>query len=227
MAMESIINSAKAKLRNFYYTIHDGTENDNNIKLPHGGAALAAACFYVSVLEFENRVQTKTVCTLPAIQESAQSVRDCKANRQTRDVTEIKILKYAKRLHEYGLCAVKVPEIGAQTLQFKPKSASLQHARMAIFNQCHPTRIFLPLNKSWGMRIGDTKQGVLYIAAVKSTGEAFTAGIRKGDYICQMNKEHIDIDYTPKKFETYVKSLKGKKSTKNIVEITIMRKKKN
>ena len=95
MAMESIIRSSKAKLRNFYYAIHDGSENDNNIKLPHGGAALAAACFYASVLEFENRVKIKTVCTLPAIQESAQSVRDCKATRQTRDVTEIKILKYA------------------------------------------------------------------------------------------------------------------------------------
>ena len=227
MAMDSIINSAKAKLRSFYYSIHDGSKNDNNLKLPHGGAALAAACFYVSILEFESRTKSKTVCTLPAIQESAQSVRDCKSNRQTRDVTEIKILKYAKRLQKYGLCAVKVPEIGAQTLQFKPKSASLQHARMAIFNQCNPSRIFLPIDKSWGIRIGDTKQGVLYIESVKSTGEAFSAGIRKGDYICQMNKEHISIDYTPKKFETYVKLLKEHKTSKHIVELTIMRKKKN
>ncbi len=227
MAMDSIIKSAKAKLRRFYYSIHDGSVSDNNIKLPHGGAALAAACFYVAVLEFEHRVKHKTACTLPAIQESAQSVRDCKTNRQTRDVTEIKILKYAKRLQRHGLCGVTVPEIGAQTLQFKPQSASLQHARMAIFNKCHPTRIFLPIDKSWGIRIGDTKQGILYVESVKSSGEAFSAGIRKGDYICQLDKELIDIDFTPKKFETFVKSTKQKQSKKQIVEITIMRKKKN
>lgn len=230
MAIEGIIKKAKMKLQKFYYSIHDEdeqSEDDNGRKMPHGGAALAAACFYASVLEFEKRVGYKTACTLPAIQESAQSVRDLKNGRTTRDVTDIKILKYAKMLQNNGLCTAPVPQIGAKTLQFHPKSSALEHARMAIFNACARTNFHLPTNKAWGMQVGDTKQGVLYIESVNSTGEAFKAGIRKGDYVFQVAKQLVHFELNPTKFAKMVSSIKAQSSSVPVVEFTIMRKRKN
>lgn len=230
LAIEGIIKRAKAKLQKFYYSIHDEDEqpeDDNKRKMPHGGAALAAACFYAAVLEFERRVGYKTVCTLPAIQESAQSVRDLKYGRTTRDVTDIKILRYTKMLQNNGLCTAPVPQIGAKTLQFHPKSSALEHARMAIFNACARTNFHLPTDKTWGMQVGDTKQGVLYIESVHSSGEAFKAGIRKGDYIFQVAKQLIHFEMNPTKFAKMVSTIKAKSSTVPVIEFTIMRKRKN
>lgn len=230
LAIESIIKTAKMKLQKFYYGIHDEDvqpADDISRKMPHGGAALAAACFYAAVLEFESRVGYKTACTLPAIQESAQSVRDLKHGRITRDVTDIKILKYAKMLQKNGLCTAPVPQIGAKTLQFHPKSSALEHARMAIFNACARTNFHLPSNKAWGMQVGDTKQGVLYIETVNSSGEAFKAGIRKGDYIFQVAKQLVHFDLNPTKFAKMVSTIKAQSSSVPVIEFTIMRKRKN
>ena len=228
VAIESLIKSAKAKLKRFYYSIHnDEIVCDDEGKLPHGGAALAAACFYCAVLEFENRVGYKTPCTLPAIQESAQAVRDKRSGRRCRDVTDAKILKYSSMLKRYGLCVALIPQIGAETLRFHPKSAALEHARMAIFNECHPVRFHLPTAESWGISVGDTKQGVLYIERCTSTGNAWKQGVRKGDYIFQMERETLDIEFTPNKFALRIQNLRQRLVDKPVIELTIMRKKKN
>lgn len=224
-AVETMAKCAKTKLRLFYKRIH-GQEDDESEKMPHGGAAIAAACFYATVLEFEKRTHIKTVCTLPAIARAAQAVRDHKRGRRTRDVTENVILRYTKKLKKYELCHAPVPEIGAKTLQFTPKSASLEHARMSMFSECRPARFFLPVDKSWGMKVGDTKMGALYVESVDTASNAFLAGIRKNDYIFQMNKENVGVDYTPSKFATHVQTLK-RSFAKPVIEVTIMRKKKN
>lgn len=228
MAIESIIKSAKAKLKRFYYSIHnDEIVCDDEGKLPHGGAALAAACFYCAVLEFEKRVSYKTQCTLPAIQESAQGARDQKNGRKCRDVTDAKILRYSSLLKRYGLCNVIIPQIGAETLRFHPKSAALEHARMAIFNECHPVRFHLPTSEAWGISVGDTNQGVLYIERCTTTSAAWKQGVRKGDYIFQMEKETLDIKFTPNKFAKRIENLRQRLVDKPVIELTIMRKKKN
>lgn len=228
MAMESLLRRSKAKLKRFYYMVHDDTalDTDSEGKLPHGGAALAAACFYCAVLEFETRVGYKTPCTLPAIQESAQSCRDIRHNRKCRDVTDRKILRYAGILKKHGLCQVKIPEIGAETLRFHPKSAGLQHARMAIFGECSPVRVHLPTKEGWKMRIGNTGQGVLYINAVQVGGHAWEQGIRKGDYLFQIEQETMDIHCTPKVLEKHIRDLRKRLSKKPVIQLTLMRKKK-
>ena len=220
--IDSLIRRAKIKLKRFYYTIkgYDG-------KMPHGAAAIAAACFYATVLEHEHCIGKRTICTLPAIQRSAQQSRDLKKGRNTRNVTENTILRYTKILKRYGLCDAAVPEIGAKTLRFRPQSSALEHARMAIFSECAPTKFHLPKTKQWGIRIGNTNQGVLYVNSVDTEGSAFAAGIRKGDYVFQLEKEVINCDITPDKFERLVKSHKLKSSGPPVLEIAIMRKKKN
>lgn len=231
-AMESLIKIAKNKLRLFYKSIHpryEDKESDDvqsHEKLPHGGAALAAACFYATILEFEHRTRQRTICTLPAIAEFAQTLRDKKAGRQTRDVTENVILRYAKRIKRRGYCTVRIPELGAKTLQFQPKSASLEHARMAIFNQCAPFRFALPSDQKWGIDIKDTKQGALVIHSANTTQAAFTAGLRQGDYIFELNRNVIGVSVSPSLLETQVKKLRQQKD-KRVIEVTIMRKKKN
>ena len=224
-AMESLVKTAKNKLRLFYRSVHPKGSKDDAEKLPHGGAALAAACFYVTVLEFEHRVHCRTLCTLPAIAEFAQQLRDKKVGRQTRDVTENVILRYAKRIKRRGFCSVRLPEIGAKTLQFKPKSASLEHARMALFSQCAPFRFALPSDQTWGIDIKDTKQGVLVIHATNTTKAAFAAGLRQGDYIIELNRSVVGVSVSPSLLETQVKKLRQQKD-KRVIEVTIMRKKK-
>ena len=230
-AMKSLIKTAKNKLRLFYKSIHprykdsEGADVQSHEKLPHGGAALAAACFYATILEFEHRTHQRTVCTLPAIAEFAQTLRDKKSDRQTRDVTENVILRYAKRIKRRGYCSVRIPELGAKTLRFKPKSASLEHARMAVFSQCVPFRFALPSDQTWGIDIKDTKQGVLVIHAANTTKAAFSAGLRQGDYIFELNRDVVGVSVSPSLLETKVKQLRQKDN--RVIEVTIMRKKKN
>jgi hypothetical protein len=224
-AIESIVRLAKAKLKKFYYMVHDGVESDNVRKMPHGGAALAAACFYCAVLEFETRTGYKTLCSLPAIQESAQTEVDRKQSRKTRDVTDLVILKYAKLLKQKGLCQALVPHIGSETLKFTPTSAALEHARMALFGECRPVKFHLPLQEKWGLQIGDTRQGVLYIDSLHTDGIAFETGLRKGDFILQFQGNTMSCDMTPARFSQQVVAAK-QHSSQTQVEISIMRKKK-
>ena len=228
MAIESIIRCAKAKLDIFYRHVHpdDEDEADNQFKLPHGGAALAAACVYCSVLEFESRVGYKTPCTLPALQESAQQCRDQKQGRKCRDVTNEKILRYSKLLRKHELCSVEIPTIGAESLLFHPKDAALQHARMALFSDCYPVKFHLRKDESWGLKVRDTKQGVLTIDSCDPNKMAWKIGIRKEDYIFQVGSETIDISYTLKKFETTILELKKIVDNSSVLQLTIMRKKK-
>jgi len=163
------------------------------------------------------------MCTLPAIQESAQASRDTKRGRKVRDVTDVKILEYARMLKRFGLCSVKIPHINAETLRFHPKSAALEHARLAIFNECQPVRFYLPMTTKWGMKVGDTNQGVLYVESVSTDAAAFKAGIRKGDHIFQIVNHTLDINYTPNKFARLVGEMRKKLSNKPVMEITIMR----
>jgi hypothetical protein len=226
-AMDGIIQHSKAKLKKFYFMIHNDTRHDGqDSKMPHGGAALAAACFYCAVLEFEQRVGFKTACTLPAIQESAQSCRDQKSGRKCRDVTDTKILRYSNILKKYSLCSAKIPEIGAETLRFHPKSAALQHSRMATFAECGIVKFHLPITGSWGIKVGDTKQGALYIDSCSTDGFAWNQGIRKGDYIFQLEKETIDINCTPRKFAEKITNARQRVQHKSVLELAIMRKKK-
>lgn len=225
-ATESIIARSKLKLDVFYRRIHPHNEDDddNSNKLPHGGAALAAACFYCSILEFEERVRYKTPCTLPLIQESAQQCRDQKSGRKCRDVTNAKILKYSRMLQKHGLCSAMVPTIGAESLLFHPRSASLQHARMAIFNGCYIVKFYLPTKNKWGIRVKDTNQGVLVLESCSTDDIAWKTGLRKGDHLFQVDGETIDIDFTSKKLEKKILSLK-KDPLKTAVCIIIMRRK--
>lgn len=225
-AIENIIKRAKVKLTKIYYQVHDEESPDAKEKMPHGGAAVAAACFYASILEFEENSGTKTICTLPAIQESAQAARDHKSGRMTRDVTDLKILKYTTMLSERGLCTAKVPHIGAETLRFHPKSSALEHSRMAIFNVCTPTRFHLPAQGPWGITVEDSKKGVLQIKSAKTSGKAFAAGIRKGDYIFQVNREVANYKLNPTSFQRWVGQMKKQDPSKPMMELTIMRKKK-
>jgi hypothetical protein len=224
-AIERLIRSAKFKVKKLYRCIHYSSEDDddNQRKMPHGVSSLAAACFYVAVLEFEAVTHSKTMCTLPAIQESAQASRDTKRGRKVRDVTDVKILEYARMLKRFGLCSVKIPHINAETLRFHPKSAALEHARLAIFNECQPVRFYLPMTTKWGMKVGDTNQGVLYVESVSTDAAAFKAGIRKGDHIFQIVNHTLDINYTPNKFARLVGEMRKKLSNKPVMEITIMR----
>ena len=224
-AIESMIKSAKSKLKRYYYIIHDESHSHHG-KFPHGGAAFAAACFYCAVLEFENRVGHKTPCTLPRIQEYAQGCRDKKNNRKCRDVTNKKILDYARRLRRLNLCSVKIPDANAETLCFQPQSAAKEHARMALFNKCEPLRIHLPSKESWGIKVGTSDSGCLYIESVSPDGNGWRRGIRNGDYLFQVNGDILGIDYTPKKIERLILSMRDPSYTKPVVELSLMRKKK-
>ena len=149
---------------------------------------------------------------------------DRKHHRSNRDVTDLIILKYAHMLKKCGLCSVFVPQIGAETLKFTATSASLEHARMALFNACKPVKFYLPVDGSWGMQVGDTHQGVLYINSIQSEGVAFDKGLRKGDYIFQLQGQTMGIEITPAVFLRQVVAAKQKEAQLQI-EICIMRKK--
>lgn len=224
MAVELIIKNAQRKCKIFYYAIHDESHDDNNFKMPHGKAQFAAACLYAAVLEFEKSRGFKTPATLPVIIESAQWQVDRKRTRKTRDVTAEVIIKYLGLLKKRNLFEATIPEITAQTLRFKSKDYELQHARLAIFNKCTPTTITLPSKECWGITVGDTKQGVLYIESVRGDSAAFKAGLRKGDYLFQFKSKTVTIQSTPREFEQMV--LEAKKSEKEFIKVGIMREKK-
>jgi len=76
------------------------------------------------------------------------------------------------------------------------------------------------------MRIGNTDQGVLYINAVQVGGHAWEQGIRKGDYIFQIEHETMDIHCTPKGLENHIRDLRKRLSKKPVIQFTLMRKKK-
>lgn len=226
-AAECIGRQAKTKNRMFYRNVHGKDDTDDVNKMPHGKATFAAACFYAAVLEFEKRHQHKTPCSLPAIQEVAQAHRDHKNGRATRDVTIIKIIEYIRKLKDAGLCNAPIPHPDARTLSFHPKSSAVAHARMAIFNGCKPTTFYLPTRGPWGITLEDTEHGVLVFGAVKSSGAAFAAGVRKGDYMFRLNKTVVDCDMSSKSFKTWAERVREQESKKTVIEVTIMRKKKS
>jgi len=226
MAAELIIKNAQHKCKTFYYSIHNenSLDDDNHYKMPHGKAQFAAACLYAAVLEFEKSRGFKTPATLPVIIESAQWEVDRKNDRKTRDVTAEVIIKYLGLLKKRNLFQATIPEITAKTLRFKSKDAELEHARLAIFNKCNPTTITLSSKESWGIKVGDTNQGVLYIESVRGDSAAFQAGLRKGDYLFQFENKTINIISTPRDFEKMV--LTAKKSEKEFIKVGIMREEK-
>jgi len=224
-AVEHIADRAKAKCKKFYYSVHDGLPDDNNRKMPHGKAQFAAACFYAAILEFEESRHLKTICTLVAIQETANYYVDFERHRRTRAVTVEIIIRYAKILQRHGMCQARIPEITANTLRFKSNDSGKEHTRLAIFNKCQMTTIHLPTNKPWGMTVGDTERGVLYVENVSGNSEAFKAGLQKGDYFFQIENETIGVEYTPTTFGQLVGGQK-KKLDKLHIKLNIMREKK-
>jgi len=223
-AVEHIAKRAKAKCKKFYYSVHDGALDDNNRKMPHGKAQFAAACFYAAVLEFEESRCHKTLCTLTAIQETANCYVNFKRYRRTRPVTVDVIIRYTKILKRCGMCQAHIPEITANTLRFRSKNSTKEHTRLAIFNKCQMTIIHLPTDKPWGMTVGDTERGVLYVENVTGNSEAFKAGLQKGDYFFQIEDENIGVEYTPTTFGELVGH--KKKLDKLHIKLNIMREKK-
>lgn len=223
-AVEHIATRAKAKCKKFYYSVHDGQLDDNIRKMPHGKAQFSASCFYAAVLEFEESRRVKTVCTLAAVQESANWFVNFKRGRRTRAVTIEVIIRYTKLLRRHGLCLAHIPEITANTLRFKSKDSTKEHTRLAIFNKCQPTLIHLPADKPWGMTVGDTERGVLYVENVIGNSEAFKAGLKKGDYFFQLEGDVIGVEYTPMTFGQLV--VEKKMLNKPYIKLNIMREKK-
>jgi C-terminal processing protease CtpA/Prc len=124
-----------------------------------------------------------------------------------------------------GLTCAHIPDVSAETLSFHPKSAALEHSRMAIFGECGPTKFHLPISEKWGIKVGDTEKGVLYIDRCSPGSCAWEQGIRKGDYIFQLEGETVTINCTPKKFEQKIINAKQCIQHKTVIEITLMRKK--
>ena len=227
MSIEMLIRSAKYKLKRFYHIIHNDTRDDNCQKMPHGQAQLASACFYAAVLEFEKRSHIKTPCTLVAVQEAGQSEVRKRRGRAVRDVTSIVILRYVRLLKKYGLCSAQVPEISAKTLQFEPEKVTLEHKRMAIFGQCSPISLHLPVDGVWGLTVGDTGNGVLYIDSVIGSGTAFKAGLRKSDYILSIEGHSLEVGCSVVLFQNIVTETRKKlASGQPYLKLTVMRYKK-
>lgn len=224
---ENILKRAKFLVQKVYRFVHNESNSDDHRQMPHGAAALAGACIFVANLEFESARNCMTMCTVPRIQEAAQQVRDHKSGHIARDVTPNKIVRYARMIFECGFTTVKIPHISSKTLKFKPESSSVEHARLAVLNSCSPARFHLPAKSPWGITIDESKHGLLCIKTVKTDGNAFKAGIRKGDYLFQLNKETIHHDSTPTKFQKQIQQIRLQHPEISIVELTIMRKKKN
>ena len=223
-AVDHMAERAKAKCKRVYYSIHDGVFDDNHRKMPHGKAQFAAACFYAAVLEFEEIRHLKTICTLAAIQETANCYVNFEKHRRTRSVTVEVIIRYTTMLKSYGLCQAHIPEITANTLRFESSDSTKEHTRLAIFNKCQMSIIHLPTDKQWGMTVGDTERGILYVENVTGNSEAFKAGLQKGDYFFQIENENIGVEYTPTTFGQLV--VQKKKLNKSHIKLNIMREKK-
>lgn len=226
--IDSIASKAKKKCKIFYYSVHNGhgKRNDDKFKMPHGRVQFAAACFYAAVLEFEQNHHCKTPCTLTAIQQSASECIIRRKNRNTRDVTVHVIIRYVKMLKANRLCSALIPDINADTLRFSSKHTGKEHTRLAIFNKCQPTNIRLPVGEPWGVDIGDTGRGVLYIDNVTGGSAAFKAGVRKGDYIFQLEDTVIGVEYTQESFGKLVGKIKRQRTGNPYIKVSIMREKK-
>ena len=223
-AAEYMATRAKATCKKFYYRVHQHQQDDNHHKMPHGQAQFAAACFYAAVLEFEHTRRMKTICTLTAIQEAANWCVNLKRGRKTRLVTIEVIIRYTKLLKRHVLCQAPIPDITANTLRFQSNDTSKEHTRLAILNKCERTSIHLPADKPWGMTVGDTERGVLYVENVHGNSEAFNAGLKKGDYFFALGTDIIGVEYTPVSFGQLVG--RQKKTDKPHIKLTIMREKK-
>lgn len=224
--IDSIAKSAKKKCKAFYYRVHSGQVSDDKDKMPHGRVQFAAACFYAAVLEFEQNRSVKTPCTLAAIQQSASECIIRRKNRNTRDVTVHVIIRYAKLLKYHKLCSALIPDITADTLRFASKHTGKEHTRLAIFNKCQPTNVRLPVGEPWGIDVGETGRGVLYIDNVTGGSAAFKAGVQKGDYIFQLENTVIGVEYTKESFGKLVGKIKRHRTDQPYIKVSIMREKK-
>lgn len=223
---ETLSKQAKYKCKRFYYSIHDGSDTYLQRKMPHGKAQFAAACFYAAVLEFSQRRNITSPCSLVAIQEIASQYVDFRDGRRTRDVTVAVIIRYTKMLRRWNLCDANIPEITADTLRFKSENVEKEHTRLAIFNKCHPTMIHLPTNKPWGIKLGDTYRGVLYVESVAGDSEAFKAGVQKGDYLFQVEDTVIGVEYSPDSVAKLIGNIKQNMTSNPYIKVNIMREKK-
>ena len=193
--LESIELSAKAKLKTFYYNLHPEDADDNDLKMPHGGAAFAAACFYAATLEFEaRRGGEKTPATLAVICKFAQSEIDKKydqlGNCTTTDVTPEIILRHTKLLG--NLCQAEIPAIGAQSLLWTSYTSAKEHGRMALLKECGARKpLYLPKKGEFGLEIDDTGQGALVVSRVDNDKIAYRQGFRVGDYILFFQDEEV------------------------------------
>jgi hypothetical protein len=214
--LETIERSARAKLETFYHNTHPDNPDDNDLKMPHGGAAFAAACFYAATLEFEanpRRGGEKTPATLAVIRKFAQSELDKKydhlGNCTTRDVTPRIIVRHTKLLG--SLCQVEIPEYTAQSFLFTQDTSKKEHCRMALFKECgQPCKLFLPKKlpknkngqkQSFGFKIGDTGMGALSFYEVDENLTAYKQGFRDGDYILFFQAELVEATDTLVIFE--------------------------
>jgi hypothetical protein len=197
--LESIELSAKAKLKTFYYNLHPEDADDNDLKMPHGGAAFAAACFYAATLEFEANPcrgmnGTKTQATLAVICEYAQSEVDRKRDHRgictTRKVTPLVILRRTQDLGD--LCQAKIPALTSQSLLWTSDTSAKEHGRMALFKECGaPKPLYLPKKGEFGLQIEDTGQGALVVSRVDNDKIAYRQGFRVGDYILFFQDEEV------------------------------------
>jgi len=225
-SVEGIARRAKQMCKRFYYSIHNGNEDDNQRKMPHGQIQFAAACFYAATLEFTQTRRVRPACSLAAIQEEAAQLVNHRTDRRTRDVTIAVIIRYTKMLKQWELFNAHIPDITASTLRFASAETSKEHTRLAIFNQCQHTVIRLPSNKPWGIDLGDTERGVLYVENVTGGSAAFDAGVKKGDYVFQIEDEVVGVEHTTTSFKGLVGELKTKLANKPYIKLSIMRKKK-
>lgn len=225
--LQSILCSARAKLLQFYKNTHENFDgSDNQRKMPHGGAAFAAACIYAAVLEFEAvGHHGPTVATLSVIHHYALTEVDKKYDGKvciTRELTVLHILRLTNRLVAAGLCKATVPDFNAQSLLYTPETSKAEHLRMALFDNCGcPQTIILPKNVSLGFGIKDTEKGALVIASVVSGGVAFQRGLRRGDLILTLEGESIPATETKASFGLKFKAAQKKK--KDVFRLEIMR----
>jgi len=227
--LKTIERSAHDKLKTFYYNLHPEDADDNDLKMPHGGAAFAAACFYAATLEFEANPcrginGTKTQATLAVICEYAQSEVDRKRDHRgictTRKVTPLVILRRTQDLGD--LCQAKIPALTSQSLLWTSDTSAKEHGRMALFKECGaPKPLYLPKKGEFGLQIEDTGQGALVVCRVDNDKIAYRQGFRVGDYILFFQAELVKATDTIHIFDKKMK--KAMKETGVELAFLIMR----
>jgi len=231
VGLESIERSAHAKLKTYYYNLHPDETDDNDLKMPHGGAAFAAACFYAATLEFEanpRRGGEKTPATLALINKYAQSEVDKNydhlGNCTTRSVTPLIILRHTQLLGD--LCQAEIPALTSQSLLWTSDTSDKEHGRMALFKECgRPLNLYLPKNLPKNVKLGftieDTGHGALQFCRVDTDEIAYKQGFRVGDYILLFQAELVKATDTLDSFENKMK--KAMKESGPSLAFTIMR----